>query len=118
MVTGRSNIYVYRLSDSAKWYLVNNVCACYKRNRRIPAAIDQKNVIINDLLPGSGYCSRAMKMIVVCGNPDCLGMRAVFRLVVIYNIFQVGDAAQKVQEYGKIKALVCNQKADEAVDLS
>ena len=41
-------------------------------------------------------------MIVVC-ETLILGI-VLFSVVVIYNIFQVG-IAQKVQEYGKIKAL-------------
>ena len=46
-------------------------------------------------------------MIVVCGTL-ILGI-VLFSVVVIYNIFQVG-IAQKVQEYGKIKALGATRK--------
>ena len=47
------------------------------------------------------------EMIVVCGTL-ILGI-VLFSVVVIYNIFQVG-IAQKVQEYGKIKALGATRK--------
>ena len=55
----------------------------------------------------SGYCSLSYEMIVVCGTL-ILGI-VLFSVVVIYNIFQVG-IAQKVQEYGKIKALGATRK--------
>ena len=54
-------------------------------------------------------------MIAVCGTL-ILGI-VLFSVVVIYNIFQVG-IAQKVQEYGENQGAGCNQKADEAADLS
>ena len=62
--------------------------------------IDQKNVIINDLYL-QWVLQPSYEMIVVCGTL-ILGI-VLFSVVVIYNIFQVG-IAQKVQEYGKIKA--------------
>ena len=68
--------------------------------------IDQKNVIINDLYL-QWVLQPSYEMIVVCGTL-ILGI-VLFSVVVIYNIFQVG-IAQKVQEYGKIKALGATRK--------
>jgi putative ABC transport system permease protein len=68
--------------------------------------IDQKNVIINDLYL-QWVLQPSYEMIVLCGTL-ILGI-VLFSVVVIYNIFQVG-IAQKVQEYGKIKALGATRK--------
>ena len=68
--------------------------------------IDQKNVIINDLYL-QWVLQPSYEMIVVCGTL-ILGI-VLFSVAVIYNIFQVG-IAQKVQEYGKIKALGATRK--------
>ena len=68
--------------------------------------IDQKNVIINDLYL-QWVLQPSYEMIVVCGTL-ILGI-VLFSVVVIYNIFQV-EIAQKVQEYGKIKALGATRK--------
>lgn len=68
--------------------------------------IDQKNVIINDLYL-QWVLQPSYEMIVVCGTL-ILGI-VLFSVVVIYNIFQVG-IAQKVQAYGKIKALGATRK--------
>lgn len=63
-------------------------------------------MIINDLYL-QWVLQPSYEMIVVCGTL-ILGI-VLFSVVVIYNIFQVG-IAQKVQEYGKIKALGATRK--------
>ena len=92
------NIY-FTLSDSAN-VSMNNVAPVIKEIAD-SCGIDQKNVIINDLYL-QWVLQPSYEMIVVCGTL-ILGI-VLFSVVVIYNIFQVG-IAQKVQEYGKIKAL-------------
>ncbi|WP_303321348.1 ABC transporter permease, partial [Holdemanella biformis] len=97
------NIY-FTLSDSAN-VSMNNIDSVIKQ---IAAAcgIEEKNVIINDLYL-QWVLQPSYEMIVVCGTL-ILGI-VLFSVVVIYNIFQVG-IAQKVQEYGKIKALGATRK--------
>lgn len=63
--------------------------------------IDSKSLIINNYYL-SWTLEPSYEMIAVCGIL-ILGI-VVFSVVVIFNIFQVG-IAQKIQEYGKIKAL-------------
>ncbi|QUO23218.1 ABC transporter permease [Clostridiaceae bacterium Marseille-Q4143] len=97
------NIY-FTLSDSAN-VSMNNVAPVIKEIADF-CGIDQKNVIINDLYL-QWVLQPSYEMIVVCGTL-ILGI-VLFSVVVIYNIFQVG-IAQKVQEYGKIKALGATRK--------
>ena len=97
------NIY-FTLSDSAN-VSMNNVAPVIKEIANF-CGIDQKNVIINDLYL-QWVLQPSYEMIVVCGTL-ILGI-VLFSVVVIYNIFQVG-IAQKVQEYGKIKALGATRK--------
>ena len=97
------NIY-FTLSDSAD-VSMNNVAPVIKEIAD-SCGIDQKNVIINDLYL-QWVLQPSYEMIVVCGTL-ILGI-VLFSVVVIYNIFQVG-IAQKVQEYGKIKALGATRK--------
>lgn len=63
--------------------------------------IDSKSLIINNYYL-SWTLEPSYEMIAVCGIL-ILGI-VLFSVVVIFNIFQVG-IAQKIQEYGKIKAL-------------
>lgn len=97
------NIY-FTLSDSAN-VSMNNVAPVIKEIAD-SCGIDQKNVIINDLYL-QWVLQPSYEMIVLCGTL-ILGI-VLFSVVVIYNIFQVG-IAQKVQEYGKIKALGATSK--------
>ena len=97
------NIY-FTLSDSAN-VSMNNVAPVIKEIAD-SCGIDQKNVIINDLYL-QWVLQPSYEMIVVCGTL-ILGI-VLFSVVVIYNIFQVG-ITQKVQEYGKIKALGATRK--------
>ena len=97
------NIY-FTVSDSAN-VSMNNVAPVIKEIAD-SCDIDQKNVIINDLYL-QWVLQPSYEMIVVCGTL-ILGI-VLFSVVVIYNIFQVG-IAQKVQEYGKIKALGATRK--------
>ena len=97
------NIY-FTLSDSAN-VSMNNVAPVIKEIAD-SCGIDQKNVIINDLYL-QWVLQPSYEMIVACGTL-ILGI-VLFSVVVIYNIFQVG-IAQKVQEYGKIKALGATRK--------
>ena len=97
------NIY-FTLGDSAN-VSMNNVAPVIKEIAD-SCGIDQKNVIINDLYL-QWVLQPSYEMIVVCGTL-ILGI-VLFSVVVIYNIFQVG-IAQKVQEYGKIKALGATRK--------
>ena len=97
------NVY-FTLSDSAN-VSMNNVAPVIKEIAD-SCGIDQKNVIINDLYL-QWVLQPSYEMIMVCGTL-ILGI-VLFSVVVIYNIFQVG-IAQKVQEYGKIKALGATRK--------
>ena len=97
------NIY-FTLNNSAN-VSMNNVAPVIKEIAD-SCGIDQKNVIINDLYL-QWVLQPSYEMIVVCGTL-ILGI-VLFSVVVIYNIFQVG-IAQKVQEYGKIKALGATRK--------
>ena len=75
--------------------------------------IEEKNVIINDFYL-QWVLQPSYETIAVCGI--LILAIVLFSVVVIYNIFQVG-IANKIQEYGKIKALGATKKADETTDL-
>ena len=97
------NIY-FTLNDSAN-VSMNNIDSVIKQIAAV-CGIEEKNVIVNDLYL-QWVLQPSYEMIVVCGTL-ILGI-VLFSVVVIYNIFQVG-IAQKVQEYGKIKALGATRK--------
>ena len=86
------------------WKQLWSVC----RSRRIAAAcgIEEKNVIVNDLYL-QWVLQPSYETIAVCGV--LILAIVLFSVVVIYNIFQVG-IANKIQEYGKIKALGATKK--------
>ena len=92
------NIY-FTLNDSAN-VSMNNIDSVIKQ---IAAAcgIEEKNVIVNDLYL-QWVLQPSYETIAVCGV--LILAIVLFSVVVIYNIFQVG-IANKIQEYGKIKAL-------------
>ncbi len=92
------NIY-FTLNDSAN-VSMNNIEPVIKQ---IAAAcgIEEKNVIVNDLYL-QWVLQPSYETIAVCGV--LILAIVLFSVVVIYNIFQVG-IANKIQEYGKIKAL-------------
>ena len=97
------NIY-FTLNDSAN-VSMNNIDSVIKQ---IAAAcgIEEKNVIINDLYL-QWVLQPSYETIAVCGV--LILAIVLFSVVVIYNIFQVG-IANKIQEYGKIKALGATKK--------
>ena len=97
------NIY-FTLNDSAN-VSMNNIDSVIKQ---IAAAcgIEEKNVIVNDLYL-QWVLQPSYETIVVCGI--LILAIVLFSVVVIYNIFQVG-IANKIQEYGKIKALGATKK--------
>ena len=97
------NIY-FTLNDSAN-VSMNNIDSVIKQ---IAAAcgIDEKNVIVNDLYL-QWVLQPSYETIAVCGV--LILAIVLFSVVVIYNIFQVG-IANKIQEYGKIKALGATKK--------
>ena len=66
----------------------------------------KKNVIVNDLYL-QWVLQPSYETIAVCGV--LILAIVLFSVVVIYNIFQVG-IANKIQEYGKIKALGATKK--------
>ena len=68
--------------------------------------IEEKNVIVNDLYL-QWVLQPSYETIAVCGV--LILAIVLFSVVVIYNIFQVG-IANKIQEYGKIKALGATKK--------
>lgn len=92
------NVY-FTLNDSAD-VSMNNIETVLKEISE-SCGIDYKNVMLNDLYL-QWILEPSYEMIAVCGIL-ILGI-VLFSVVVIYNIFQVG-IAQKIQEYGKIKAL-------------
>ena len=92
------NVY-FTLNDSAN-VSMNNIDSVLK-NIAESCGIDNKNVIVNDYYL-QWILEPSYEMIAVCGIL-ILGI-VLFSVVVIYNIFQVG-IVQKIQEYGKIKAL-------------
>ena len=97
------NIY-FTLNDSAN-VSMNNIDSVIKQ---IAAAcgIEEKNVIVNDLYL-QWVLQPSYETIAVCGV--LILAIVLFSVVVIYNIFQVG-IANKIQEYGKIKALGATKK--------
>ena len=97
------NIY-FTLNDSAN-VSMNNIEPVIKQ---IAAAcgIEEKNVIVNDLYL-QWVLQPSYETIAVCGV--LILAIVLFSVVVIYNIFQVG-IANKIQEYGKIKALGATKK--------
>ena len=97
------NIY-FTLNDSAN-VSMNNIDSVIKQ---IAAAcgIEEKNVIVNDLYL-QWVLQPSYETIAVCGI--LILAIVLFSVVVIYNIFQVG-IANKIQEYGKIKALGATKK--------
>ena len=84
---------------------MNNIDSVIKQ---IAAAcgIEEKNVIVNDLYL-QWVLQPSYETIAVCGI--LILAIVLFSVVVIYNIFQVG-IANKIQEYGKIKALGATKK--------
>ena len=97
------NIY-FTLNDSAN-VSMNNIEPVIKQ---IAAAcgIEEKNVIVNDLYL-QWVLQPSYETIAVCGV--LILAIVLFSVVVIYNIFQVG-IVNKIQEYGKIKALGATKK--------
>jgi len=97
------NIY-FTLNDSEN-VSMNNIDSVIKQ---IAAAcgIEEKNVIVNDLYL-QWVLQPSYETIAVCGV--LILAIVLFSVVVIYNIFQVG-IANKIQEYGKIKALGATKK--------
>ena len=97
------NIY-FTLNDSAN-VSMNNIDSVIKQ---IAAAcgIEEKNVIVNDLYL-QWVLQPSYETIAVCGV--LILAIVLFSVVVIYNIFQVG-IANKIHEYGKIKALGATKK--------
>ena len=97
------NIY-FTLNDSVN-VSMNNIEPVIKQ---IAAAcgIEEKNVIVNDLYL-QWVLQPSYETIAVCGV--LILAIVLFSVVVIYNIFQVG-IANKIQEYGKIKALGATKK--------
>lgn len=94
----RYNVY-FTLNDSAVSSM-NNIESVMK-NIAASCNIDHKNVVINDYYL-MWVLEPSYEMIMFCGIL-IFGI-VLFSVVVIYNIFQVG-IAQKIREYGKIKAL-------------
>lgn len=97
------NVY-FTLNDSVH-VSMNNIDSVLT-NIADSSGIDSKNLIVNDYFL-SWTLEPSYEMIAVCGIL-ILGI-VLFSVVVIYNIFQVG-IAQKIQEYGKIKALGATKK--------
>ena len=97
------NIY-FTLNDSAN-VSMNNIDFVIKQ---IAAAcgIEEKSVIVNDLYL-QWILQPSYETIAVCGI--LILAIVLFSVVVIYNIFQVG-IVNKIQEYGKIKALGATKK--------
>ena len=97
------NIY-FTLNDSAN-VSMNNIDSVIKQ---IAAAcgFEEKIVIVNDLYL-QWVLQPSYETIAVCGV--LILAIVLFSVVVIYNIFQVG-IANKIQEYGKIKALGATKK--------
>lgn len=97
------NVY-FTLSDAVN-VSMNNVDSVLTKLAN-SCGIDKRNLIVNDYYL-SWTLEPSYEMIAVCGIL-ILGI-VLFSVVVIYNIFQVG-IAQKIQEYGKIKALGATKK--------
>ena len=97
------NIY-FTLNDSAN-VSMNNIEPVIKQIAA-SCGIEEKNVIVNDLYL-QWILQPSYETIAVCGI--LILAIVLFSVVVIYNIFQVG-IANKIQEYGKIKALGATKK--------
>lgn len=97
------NIY-FTLNDSAN-VSMNNIEPVIKQIAA-SCGIEEKNVIINDLYL-QWVLQPSYETIAVCGM--LILAIVLFSVAVIYNIFQVG-IANKIQEYGKIKALGATKK--------
>lgn len=97
------NVY-FTLSDAVN-VSMNNVDSVLTKLAN-SCGIDKRNLIVNDYYL-SWTLEPSYEMIAVCGIL-IFGI-VLFSVVVIYNIFQVG-IAQKIQEYGKIKALGATKK--------
>ena len=97
------NIY-FTLNDSAN-VSMNNIEPVIKQIAA-SCGIEEKNVIVNDLYL-QWVLQPSYETIAVCGV--LIIAIVLFSVVVIYNIFQVG-IANKIQEYGKIKALGATKK--------
>ena len=97
------NIY-FTLNDSAN-VSMNNIEPVIKQSAA-SCGIEEKNVIVNDLYL-QWILQPSYETIAVCGI--LILAIVLFSVVVIYNIFQVG-IANKIQEYGKIKALGATKK--------
>jgi len=97
------NIY-FTLNDSAN-VSMNNIEPVIKQIAA-SCGIEEKNVIVNDLYL-QWVLQPSYETIAVCGM--LILAIVLFSVVVIYNIFQVG-IANKIQEYGKIKALGATKK--------
>ena len=96
----------FTLNDSlCKMYLMNNIDSVIKQIAAV-CGIEEKNVIVNDLYL-RWVLQPSYETIAVCGV--LILAIVLFSVVVIYNIFQVG-IANKIQEYGKIKALGATKK--------
>ena len=96
------NIY-FTLNDSAN-VSMNNIEPVIKQIAA-SCGIEEKNVIINDFYL-QWILQPSYEMIAVCGIRF---LQLYFSLLWSYNIFQVG-IANKIQEYGKIKALGATKK--------
>ena len=97
------NIY-FTLNDSAN-VSMNNIEPVIKQIAA-SCGIEEKNVIVNDLYL-QWVLQPSYETIAVCGI--LILAIVLFSVVVIYNIFQVG-IVNKIQEYGKIKALGATKK--------
>ena len=97
------NIY-FSLNDSAN-VSMNNIEPVIKQIAA-SCGIEEKNVIINDFYL-QWVLQPSYETIAVCGM--LILAIVLFSVVVIYNIFQVG-IVNKIQEYGKIKALGATKK--------
>ena len=97
------NIY-FTLNDSAN-VSMNNIEPVIKQIAA-SCGIEEKNVIVNALYL-QWVLQPSYETIAVCGI--LILAIVLFSVVVIYNIFQVG-IANKIQEYGKIKALGATKK--------
>ena len=97
------NIY-FTLNDSAN-VSMNNIEPVIKQIAA-SCGIEEKNVIINDFYL-QWVLQPSYETIAVCGI--LILAIVLFSVVVIYNIFQVG-IVNKIQEYGKIKALGATKK--------
>lgn len=105
-ITGENRIYVasFRLSDAVDINMDNDEEIIRELGKKI--GVPEKNVNVNSyyltwaLDPGTETVTGCAMVAVIV---------ILFSVVVIYNIFQVG-ITQKIQEYGKLKALGMTRK--------